>query len=231
MSQLVQHPNAIIVSIEGNIGSGKSTILRKLKETYPDWVFVDEPVADWLELKNENGESLLEVFYKDKRRWSYTFQNAAVLHRYKKLRSALECLDFTKPQVIVMERSIQTDRMIFCRMLHKDGFIDDLEKKLYEQWFEHINLMLPPVDALIFINTSPDLCLERISMRAREGESIIPIDYLKELDVYHRDWLFGPGSNRPVLEFDNHRSDPKVDIIHDYVMRLMDDKVSPLQNR
>lgn len=191
-----------IVSIEGNIGSGKSTVLQQLKEKYPHWIFVDEPVNEWLALKNEKGESLLEVFYKDKQRWSYTFQNAAILYRYQKLREALSTLKKDQSNVIVMERCLDTDSQIFCKMLHKDGYIDTLEKRLYDDWLAHLQSMLPSVDAYIYVNTNPDLSHQRISKRARDGESIIPLEYLRELDTYHSEWLFKENP-KPVLNFDN----------------------------
>jgi deoxyadenosine/deoxycytidine kinase len=215
----------VLLSLEGNIGSGKSTVLRKLKETYPEWIFVDEPVGEWLALKNNNGESLLEVFYKDKSRWSYTFQNAAVLYRYKKLRAALDTVPLGKPAVIVMERSIETDRQIFCRMLHKDGFIDDLEKKLYEDWFEHLNTMLPQVDGYIYINTGPELSFSRIAKRAREGESVIPLAYLQELEVYHKNWLFNEQNDKTVLDFTNQSDDVNTESIYTYVQSLLISKI------
>lgn len=212
-------PEFVLLSLEGNIGSGKSTVLKKLKEDYPQWIFVDEPVNEWLALKNGHGESLLEVFYKDKARWSYTFQNAAVLYRYQKLRQAIDSLEGQGPHIIVMERSLETDRQIFCSMLHKDGFIDTLEKKLYDDWFAHLNAMLPPVNGYIFINTGPQMSFERVAKRAREGESI-PLEYLQELDQYHRNWLFGEQNGKPVLDFDNTKEDVRTRSIVEFVQGL-----------
>lgn len=215
-------PRFILLSIEGNIGSGKSTVLKKLKDEYPDWVFVDEPVNEWLALKNGHGESLLEVFYKNKTRWSYTFQNAAVLYRYKKLKQALDSLQVQeKPHVIIMERSLETDRQIFCAMLHKDGFIDPLEKKLYEDWFAHLNAMLPEVDGYIYINTGAKLAFERVAKRAREGESIIPLEYLEELETYHRKWLFGEQNSKPVLDFNNTKENISTRSINEMITDLL----------
>lgn len=216
--------NLIILSIEGNIGSGKSTVLRTLKESCPDWTFVDEPVSEWLSLRNEHGESLLELFYKDKKRWSYTFQNVAVLHRFKKLRHALDTIDRTKPQVIIMERSLLTDKMIFAKMLNRDGFIDGLEQQIYNEWFTHLDAMVPPVDAYVYIHTGPQLCLERISKRARDGESIIPLEYLEELDQYHRSWLFEGDTLCPVLDFDNSSSRLQVNQIVRFIEQLLEAK-------
>jgi deoxyadenosine/deoxycytidine kinase len=217
--------NFVLLSLEGNIGSGKSTVLQILKERHPDWIFVDEPVGDWLALRNEHGESLLEVFYKDKKRWSYTFQNAAVLYRFKKLRGALDSLSPGSPAVIVMERSLETDRQIFCRMLHRDGFVDSLEKRLYEDWFTHITGMVPEVDGYIFINTDPKMSFERVAKRAREGESVIPLAYLEELDTYHRNWLFGERNDKPVLDFTNTKSDIATESVVSFIQDLQTMKI------
>jgi deoxyadenosine/deoxycytidine kinase len=211
--------DCLIISIEGNIGSGKSTVLQKLREYHPHWVFVDEPVNDWLALKNQKGESLLEVFYKDKQRWSYTFQNAAVLYRFKKLQEALRTLEKGKHHVIVMERCLETDRQIFSKMLWKDGCMDDLEKKLYDEWFTHLRNMSPSVDAYIYVNTNPELSFDRLKLRAREGESIIPLEYLEELANYHKEWLFQKNL-KPVLNFDNSQPEISISKISEFVGNL-----------
>lgn len=222
-------PRFVLLSIEGNIGSGKSTVLKQLRETYPEWIFVDEPVNEWLALKNGQGESLLEVFYKNKARWSYTFQNAAVLYRYKKLKEAIDSLKVEgEPRVIVMERSLETDRQIFCSMLHKDGFIDPLEKKLYEDWFIHLSAMLPEVDGYVYINTNPKMSFERVAKRAREGESI-PFEYLEELDIYHKNWLFWEKNGKSVLDFDNTNNIISTEQIQTFVTELLNKKISMSQ--
>ena len=57
-----------IYSIEGNIGSGKSTLVRMLKEYFKDndkIIFADEPVEDWMSVKDNSGEDILSKFYAD----------------------------------------------------------------------------------------------------------------------------------------------------------------------
>ena len=57
----------MIFSIEGNIGSGKSTIVKHLQHMMQDgqsFVFVQEPVDTWEEIKDEEGVSILANFYK-----------------------------------------------------------------------------------------------------------------------------------------------------------------------
>ena len=75
----------MIVSIEGNIGSGKSTLVKELQRRFSDkWDFVNEPVDEWVALKNEEGKSLIELFYEDKKKYSYMFQNYAYITRMRK---------------------------------------------------------------------------------------------------------------------------------------------------
>ena len=45
-----------LISIEGNIGAGKSTLIESLKLQHPTWNFVDEPVGLWSSLKNDAGK-------------------------------------------------------------------------------------------------------------------------------------------------------------------------------
>ena len=87
-------PTPFLVSLEGNIGAGKSTLLAELRRLHPDWYFIDEPVDTWTALKNDEGESLLEIFYADKKRWSYTFQNCALLSRYNLIEEAVKANNF-----------------------------------------------------------------------------------------------------------------------------------------
>ena len=63
------------VFVLGNIGSGKSTILKRLKKC-SDMVVGDEPMEKW---ENVNGTNLLKMFYDDKKRWSFAFQTKVLL--------------------------------------------------------------------------------------------------------------------------------------------------------
>ena len=69
-----------MIYMKGNIGAGKTTLLKSLRMKHPEWIFIDEPVDTWSNIRNDNQESILEVFYKDRKRWSYTFQNCMWLH-------------------------------------------------------------------------------------------------------------------------------------------------------
>lgn len=71
----------IVYSIEGNIGSGKSVLLNLLAKRR-GVVVAPEPVSDWQHVGNYN---ILQEYYRDPHRWAYSFQNYALLTRFKHL--------------------------------------------------------------------------------------------------------------------------------------------------
>ena len=180
----------ILISLEGNIGSGKSTLLKHLKEAEKEWIYIDEPVDFWMKTKNEKGQSLIEVFYQDIKRWSYTFQNAAVLSRGMLIQEAIQkWASNGKQQIFVMERCVETDKQIFAKMLREDGMMDAMEWSLYEVWYNHITSLVPKIDVYVWIDTPAEVCVERIKKRGREGEEDIKKEYLEKLEGVHKGWL------------------------------------------
>jgi len=188
----------IIISLDGNIGAGKSTLLTEIRNQLHDVHIVDEPVGQWTALKNAEGKNLLELFYEDKKRWAYTFQNCAILTRLKNIQDAVENLDSTmkEPQVIITERSVLTDKHVFAEMLRDGGDIDPLEWELYESWFNIFGKKYP-VRGIIYVSTNSTTSNERIKIRNRNGEGNIGIDYLDALDNQHKKWV--ESTNIPVL--------------------------------
>jgi deoxyadenosine/deoxycytidine kinase len=188
------YPDFIVISVEGGIGVGKSTLLEQISIAMPDVMTVPEPVGEWMRLKNSEGKSLLELFYEDKHRWSYTFQNCAILTRIMGLKTALrDC----KKKIIITERSVLTDRFVFAEMLRDGGDIDALEWDLYMKWYEAFASELP-VKGVIHLTTGVGTSAERILTRGRHGEEHIPLDYLSALDAQHYKWL--SSSKLPVLK-------------------------------
>ena len=182
--------NHIIISLDGNIGAGKSTLLAEIRKQFDDIHYVDEPVNQWTELKNESGKNLLELFYDDKKRWSYTFQNCAILTRLINIQQTIDKISakYSSPQIILTERSILTDKYVFAEMLRESGDIDGLEWDLYNKWFDTFGSKLP-TKAIINLSTSPETSYKRIHIRNRSGEELISLDYLKALDKQHQKWM------------------------------------------
>ena len=185
--------NLIIVSIEGNIGSGKSTLLANLRETYKNdanIVFLKEPVDEWEKIKDENGITILEKFYSDQIKYSFSFQMMAYVSRLKVLRDELKNIQFSenKKTIIITERSLHTDKMVFAKMLYDSGKIEYINYQIYLSWFNTFSEEFP-VHKIVYVKTCPEKCYSRVHKRSRDGEENIPLDYLINCSNYHNDML------------------------------------------
>ena len=203
----------LILSLDGNIGAGKTTLLNALRLAMPEVEVVLEPVGEWLALKGADGRSLLELFYEDKRRWAYTFQNCAILTRLRTLRSAVS---LTKKCVVITERSVLTDRYVFAEMLRASGDINEIEWQLYMQWYNTFAVSVP-MSGIVYITTDVETSASRIEGRAREGETI-PLDYLEALEHQHEKWL--ATTELPVIRVSTDSLDNAIADIGNFVAAL-----------
>jgi len=181
------------ISIEGNIGSGKSTLLANLREHYKNndnVIFLKEPVDEWAKIKDINGTTILEKFYADQEKYSFSFQMMAYVSRIKVLRDTLK--EKTKKDnncyIIITERSLYTDKMVFAKMLYDSGKIEDVNYQIYLNWFDTFSGEFP-VHKVIYVKAAPEKCYARIAKRSREGEENIPLEYLTACSLYHDNML------------------------------------------
>jgi deoxyadenosine/deoxycytidine kinase len=197
----------MLVSIEGNIGSGKSTVLEYLK-TITDYniIFVDEPVSEWISIKDKDGMNALDCFYKDQKENAFCFQVLAYITRLKKLMDKLKNIDNNSHTIIITERSIETDRNVFAKMLYEEGLLTSIEWETYNYWFNTFK-DISKVDMILYIKTSPVKCLERINTRNRSEESTINLSYLEKCHSYHENWLKDISN---IITLDGHNSIDKI---------------------
>lgn len=176
-----------VVSIEGNIGSGKSTIVEFLKQRFKDnktIAFLSEPVDVWREIKDEHGVDLLTNFYKNQEKFSFQFQMAAYISRIAAITKLQENKEI---KLIIVERSIWTDKNVFAKMLFDDGKITTIEYNIYLKWFDEFSKLINH-SLNIYIKTNPEVAFERVKKRNRSGETI-PLEYLQKCNDYHNKWL------------------------------------------
>lgn len=194
---------AIIVAIEGNIGSGKSTTVDLLKQKYDNQilfgrkvVFLQEPVKQWEEI-NSDGVNILEKFYANQEKWAFSFQMMAYISRLDILRKAVK----ENPNgIIFTERSLFTDKNVFAQMLYDDEKINEIDFQIYNKWFNSF-IEEVPISGIVYIKTDPETCSNRVEKRARKGESI-PLEYLTQCSQYHDNWIISkePEPNKLVLD-------------------------------
>jgi deoxyadenosine/deoxycytidine kinase len=193
-----------IVSIEGNIGSGKSTLLETLKTIFKEnsnVLFLREPVDEWEKIKDKDGNTMLQKFYANQKEYSFAFQMMAYISRLTILRETVRDImnkvslnqdknenDKNEKYIIITERSLYTDKFVFAKMLYDQGKIEDVMYQIYLNWFDEFAKDFP-VNDVIYVNTDPTKCYERIHKRARVGEEVIPLAYLTACHDYHNAFL------------------------------------------
>ena len=192
-----------VVSIEGNIGVGKSVLLNILKDYFDhsSVCFKKEPVHKWINVNANVGceFNLLDSFYSDTQRWSFATQVRCTTTRIQ------EYEKINKP-VAFCERSWYTDRFVFSEALYKLGLIEPLEKTIYDDFYKWITAKTSDIDALIYLRASPDVCFSR-SMNKNKHEQVgVSFQYLEKLHEIHEDWLMknlsGISSDIPILVID-----------------------------
>jgi deoxyadenosine/deoxycytidine kinase len=178
-----------IISIEGNIGSGKTTFLSYMREYYrdnPNIIFLREPVDEWESIKDyKTGQSMLEKFYLNQEKYSFSFQMMAFISRLSLLK---ETVKQNPNAIIITERCLYTDKYVFAKMLYDMGKIEDINYQIYNKWFEEFSSDYP-ITKIIYIKSSPDICQKRIKIRNRISEDTISLDYLTECSDYHNDMI------------------------------------------
>ena len=177
-----------IISIDGNIGSGKSTLMGNLKSYFSNntnVVFLKEPVDEWETITDENNTTILEKFYENPSKYGFSFQIMAYISRLDVIRKEIK----KNPNAIfISERSLFTDKLVFAKMLFDSGNIELVNYKIYLKWFDTFADDFP-VSKVIYVNTDPEICHMRIEKRSRTGESNIPLEYLQNCHKYHNNML------------------------------------------
>jgi thymidine kinase len=185
--------------IEGNIGCGKTTLIRQLKAN-PDLEVIEEPVEIWKSIHDEHGENILGLFYKESKRYAYIFQTIV----FKTRMMTLE-----KPQtkgVRFSERSIWTDKNIFSKSCYEIGYMNNIEKSTYDIWFNWLeNKITRKPDGIIYLRAAPELCYSRMHKRDRVEESMVSLEYLTNIHNKHEQWLMGVRqyNDIPIYVIDN----------------------------
>ncbi|KAI5639688.1 deoxynucleoside kinase domain-containing protein [Phthorimaea operculella] len=194
------------ILLEGNIASGKSSLLDGLA-LQKDITVLKEPIEKWQDV---GGVNLFKAFSEDRERWSYTFQNYVFLTLLENHQEPIT----TKYRI--MERSIFSAKNCFIKTLIQEGYLNNVEKTMLDHWFDFIcEKAWVQEDLIVYLRTTPEIALQRISSRKREGESSLTLSYLKQIHESHEAWLLegrmnGEINNTEVEIIDGNQNETEV---------------------
>ena len=176
------------IAIAGNIGSGKTTLTKMLSAHY-GWTPRFESV---------DFNPYLSDFYEDMERWSFNLQIYFLNKRFK------DVVEISKTEdVIIQDRTIYEDAMIFAPNLHDMGLMSSRDFENYKDLFDLMMSLVGKPDLLIYLKSSIPNLVAQIQKRGREYEKGIRIDYLTGLNEKYEAWIGGYDGNLLVVDADN----------------------------
>ena len=225
--------------IEGNIGTGKTTFinlltsyLSRFHEINHDAQVTLEPVDEWMDTEDSDGQNILQKFYGDQEKWSFAFQMNSFISRVKKVQDdyfSPSYLDMKK--LLFVERSIYTDRHCFAKLCYESGKMTKLEYDIYCKWNDWLSQQFNVIaDVYIYLRCEPTINDDRIKERARSSEENIPLEYLEALHQKHDEWLkFEKDHGVPVYVIDatqNFKDPVVMDKIFEELYNFLKDLVN-----
>lgn len=165
--------NKYFITIAGNIGVGKSTLVGLLAARL-GW----EPI---LEAVSEN--PYLADFYQDMPRWSFHSQVFFLSRRLQQHHMLLQL-----PTSAIQDRSVYEDAEIFARNLYVQGNMGERDWGAYYDLYQTLAMLLTPPDLVIYLQASLPTLRRRIAQRGRDYERGISDAYLQQLNTLYDHW-------------------------------------------
>lgn len=162
------------VAIAGNIGVGKSTLVRLLCGRL-GWQPFYEPEAE---------NPYLEDFYQDMRTWAFQSQVFFLTRRLLDHRRLID-----HPTSVIQDRSVYEDAEIFAANLYRQSLMDDRDYRSYSDLYRVLIEFLPPPDLVIYLRASVPTLVARIALRGRGYEREIGAGYLEQLNELYDAWI------------------------------------------
>ena len=191
-----------IITIDGNIGAGKTTILNYLHTNYN--IYVDlEPIEKW--------KPFLDNMYNNKKN-HFNFQIRVWLDR-----SWIQEKEGNSN--IIMERSPFFISHTFNKYMYEKNLITSQENNIICELYKKTNVIWKS-NYFIYLRSSPEKCLERILTRGRENELDITIDYLRDIHNLHEETYqkaYNKGYNIIVINVENKSLEEISQIIINYL--------------
>ncbi|PSK94659.1 deoxynucleoside kinase [Taibaiella chishuiensis] len=180
------------IAIEGNIGSGKTTLAHRLATHYNGKLileqFVDNP--------------FLAKFYEDRDRYAFPVELSFLAERYNQLKAQLLNRDLF--QEIIISDYVITKSQLFAR-----ANLNEDEYDLFQRMAEIMKSNLPKPDLIIYLHAPIVKLQQQIRKRGRPYEQQIRDEYLEEIGAAYSAYLEQEKSR--ILHIDTTLLDSKID--------------------
>jgi len=160
------------ICIEGNIGSGKTSLVEKLSFEYSS--------TKILEQFQDN--PFLPLFYQNPERYAFTVELFFLTERYKQLQNT-----FVTPDLFVQH--IISDFSFVKSLLFARKNLEDEEYRLFQMLYSVLSKSFPNPDLLVYLHRNSEYVLKNIKQRSRSYEQDIQIEYLLKIQDSYFEYL------------------------------------------
>jgi deoxyadenosine/deoxycytidine kinase len=160
------------IAIEGNIGSGKTSLATRISNDYNAKLILEQ----------FEDNSFLPKFYEDQARYAFPLELSFLAERYQQLKDLLSNQDLFKDFTI-------SDYFINKSLIFSRKTLQSEEYKLYHKLFEIISQMIPRPDLLVYLYSSVERLQANIKKRDRSYEQNIEDDYLEGIQQSYFDFI------------------------------------------
>jgi len=160
------------IAIEGNIGSGKTSLAIQLAADLNGKLLLEE----------FEDNSFLPKFYEDQRRFAFPLEMSFLAARFNQLKVQLNSLELFNNQLV-------SDYIFAKCLLFSQVNLDEDEYDLYVKLFSIIQLQLRKPDLLVYIHNPIEKLLWQIKNRGRVYEQSIEPAYLESLQNAYFDYM------------------------------------------
>lgn len=160
------------ITIEGNIGAGKTTLAHLLSKKLNARLILEE-FAD---------NPFLPKFYEDPKQYAFPLELFFMAERYKQMKSRIQSADLF--QSITVSDYLFTKCLLFARVN-----LPDDEFKLYQKLFDIISQQIVMPDVVIYLHAPVTKLQSNIKKRNRSYEQGIPDSYLQNIQNTYQSYL------------------------------------------
>lgn len=172
------------ISIEGNIGAGKTSLCRMMERDFNCKLMLEE----------FDDNPFLPLFYKDPERFAFTVELFFMTERYKQMQRTLLTQDLFKQFTV-------SDYAFVKTLLFANRNLPEEEFRLFQNLYSVLSQNFPQPDLLVYVHRSVDWLLASIEKRGRDYEKSITGAYLKNIQDAYFEYLRHM-SSIPVLILD-----------------------------
>lgn len=172
------------ISIEGNIGAGKTSLATKISEDFNAKLVVERFAEN----------PFLPNFYKDQSRYAFPLEMSFLADRYQQFSDDTSQFDLFKGFMV-------SDYDIFKSLIFAKITLQKEEFELYRKIFNFMHKEVKKPQIYVYLYQTTERLLENIKKRGRDYEQNIQTDYLEKINRGYFDFLKSyPKENTLVID-------------------------------